>query len=228
VLTIVQARMSSRRLPGKVIRPLGGVPMLGALIDRLTRTRSISAIVVATSDGPDDDAIADFCAKTRAACFRGPLDDVAARLADAAQRAGAMAFVRVSGDSPFMDPDLVDAVVDLFERQDVDLATNVQARTFPKGQSVEVVRLDALRRAQAMMAPGEAEHVTPVFYRRPHDFRIANLASGHDWGAIQMSVDTPQDWALAERMMAAMRREPGRWDVARLVALRERCLAEAA
>ncbi len=220
--------MSSRRLPGKVMQPLGGEPMLGALIGRLRQARSISAVVVATSDHADDDAIAGFCARTRTACSRGPLDDVAARLADTAQRAGATAFVRVSGDSPFMDPEVVDAVVALFEREDVDLSTNVQARTFPKGQSVEVVRLDALRRAQAMMAPGEAEHVTPVFYRRPDDFRIANLASGHAWGAIQMSVDTPQDFALAERMMAAMRREPGRWDVARLVALRERCLAEAA
>jgi spore coat polysaccharide biosynthesis protein SpsF len=202
--------------------------MLGALIGRLAQASSISAIMIATSDRMDDDAIADFCTTTRTACFRGALDNVAARLADAAHDAGATAFARVSGDSPFMDPDLVDAVVALFERSDVDLATNVQERTFPKGQSVEVVRVDALRRAQAMMAPGEAEHVTPVFYRRSDDFRIANLASGRDWGTIQMSVDTPQDWALAERMMAAMRREPGRYDVARLVALRERCLADAA
>jgi spore coat polysaccharide biosynthesis protein SpsF len=228
LLAIVQARMSSSRLPGKVMRPLGGEPMLSALIGRLAQARSISAIVIATSNGADDNAIADFCATTRTACFRGPLDDVAARLMDAAQKTGAVAFVRLSGDSPFMDPDVVDAVVGLFDRNDVDLATNIQVRTFPKGQSVEVVRVDALRRARAMMAPGEAEHVTPVFYRRPHDFRIANLASGHDWGAIQMSVDTPQDWTLAERMIAAMRREPGRYGVARLVALRQRCLAEAA
>jgi spore coat polysaccharide biosynthesis protein SpsF (cytidylyltransferase family) len=210
------------------MRPLGGEPLLGALIGRLAQAGSISSVVVATSDQEGDDAIAGFCARTRTACFRGPLNDVAARLVDAAQNAGATTFVRLSGDSPFMDPDLVDAVVRLFERQDVDLATNVQARTFPKGQSVEVVRLEALRRAQAMMVPGEAEHVTPAFYRRPQDFRIANLASGHDWGDIQMSIDTPQDWALAERMMAAMRREPDRYDVARLVTLRERCLAEAA
>jgi len=220
--------MSSSRLPGKVMQPLGGEPMLSALIGRLGQARSISGIVIATSNGADDDAIADFCATTRTPCFRGPLDDVAARLVDAAQETGAAAFVRLSGDSPFMDPDLVDAVVGLFERNDVDLATNIQVRSFPKGQSVEAVRVDALRRARAMMTPGEAEHVTPAFYRRPQDFRIANLASSHDWGAIQMSVDTPQDWAVAERMVAVMRREPGRWDVARLVALRERCLAEAA
>jgi spore coat polysaccharide biosynthesis protein SpsF len=220
--------MSSSRLPGKVMRPLGGAPMLGALIGRLGQAGSISSVVVATSDRADDDAIADFCAATRTACFRGPLDDVAARLADAAQATGAAAFVRLSGDSPFMDPDLVDAVVGLFDRNDIDLATNIQVRTFPKGQSVEVVRVEALRRARAMMAPGEAEHVTPVFYRRAQDFRIANLASGHDWGAIQMSVDTPQDWALAERMIATMRRELGRYDVARLVALHQQCVAEAA
>jgi spore coat polysaccharide biosynthesis protein SpsF len=220
--------MSSSRLPGKVMRQLDGELMLGALVGRLMQASSISSILIATSDGTDDDAIADFCTTTRTDCFRGPLDDVAMRLADAAQQAGAPAFARFSGDSPFMDPDLVDAVVALFRRADVDLATNVQVRTFPKGQSVEVVRVDALRRAQAIMEPGEAEHVTPVFYRRPHDFRIANLTSGHDWGAIQMSVDTPEDFTLAERMMAAMRREPGRYDVARLVALRRRCLAEAA
>jgi spore coat polysaccharide biosynthesis protein SpsF (cytidylyltransferase family) len=210
------------------MRPLDGRPMLATMIDRLAQAASISAIMVATSDGPDDDAIADFCTRTRTACFRGSLGDVAARLADAARSAEAPAFARFSGDSPFMDPELVDAVVDLFARDKFDLATNIQARTFPKGQSVEVVRVDALRRAQAMMMPGEAEHVTPVFYRLAHDFRIVNLASGRDWGTIQMSIDTPQDWALAERMMAAMRRAPGRYDVVRLVALRERCLAEAA
>jgi spore coat polysaccharide biosynthesis protein SpsF (cytidylyltransferase family) len=158
-------------------------------------------------------------------CFRGPLDDVAERLALAADSLGSEAFVRVNGDSPLISPAVVDAVIALYETQDVDLATNVQTRSFPKGQSVEVIRVEALRRAQKMMQAGEAEHVTPAIYRRAAEFRIVNLASGHDWSKIQMSIDTPEDFALAEKMVCEMGTPTSVLAVEDLVALRERCVS---
>lgn len=222
VPAIIQARLSSVRLPGKVLRPLAGRPMLAWLIERLGAARKIHGIAVATSDARDDDAIASFCDKVGVRCFRGPLDDAAERLACAAELLGADGFVRVSGDSPFMDPAIVDSVVARFD-DSIDLATNVLKRTFPKGMSVEVIRLTALRHAQPMMRPGEAEHVTPVFYRQPQDYRIVGVESGRDWGGVQLAVDTEADFALASRVAAAMER--GRsYGVAELVTLRAACL----
>lgn len=226
MLAVIQARFSSARLPGKVVRPLAGRPMLAHLIDRLKMANRVDDIVVATSTGTDDDAIAGLCGEMGIRCFRGPLDDVAERLARAAEERGATAFVRISGDSPLMCPGVIDAVIGLYEAQDVDLATNVQARTFPKGLSVEVIRVDALRRAQKMMRPGEAEHVTPPFYRHASEFRVVNLASGHDWGTIQMSVDTPEDFALTEKVLQDMGTSTAVLDVDGLIALRERCLGK--
>jgi spore coat polysaccharide biosynthesis protein SpsF len=226
VLAVIQARFSSTRLPGKVLRPLAGRPMLAHLIDRLKMAKRVDDIVVATSTGSDDDAVAGLCDGMGVRCFRGPLDDVAGRLAQAAGEAGAGAFVRVSGDSPLMCPGIVDAVIALYEAGDVDLVTNVQVRTFPKGLSVEAIRIDALRRAQKMMRPGDAEHVTPPFYRHPDEFRIVNLASGHDWGAVQMSVDTVEDFVLTEKMFQEMGASTAVLDVGDLIALRERCMGK--
>jgi spore coat polysaccharide biosynthesis protein SpsF len=225
VLVIIQARLSSVRLPGKVLLPLAGRPMLAHLLDRLRVAKRVDRIIVATSTATDDDSITRFCADIGVQCFRGPLDDVAERLAQAAESAEADAFVRINGDSPLMCPAILDSVVELFEAHDVDLATNVQTRTFPKGLSVEVIRTAALRRAQKMMLAGEAEHVTPAFYRRASDFRIVNLASGHEWGAIQMSVDTPHDFTLTDKMFREMGSSIAVLAVEELIALRERCMA---
>jgi spore coat polysaccharide biosynthesis protein SpsF len=200
--------------------------MLAHLIDRLKVSKRIDDIVVATSTVTDDDAIAGLCGGMRVRCFRGPLDDVAERLVGAAEEAGVAVFVRISGDSPLMCPGIVDAVIALCEAQEVDLATNVQTRTFPKGLSVEVIRVDALRRAQKMMRPGEAEHVTPPFYRHASDFSIVNLFSGHDWGSVQMSVDTPEDFALTEKIFLEMGTPTAVLEVDDLIALRERCLGK--
>jgi spore coat polysaccharide biosynthesis protein SpsF len=227
MLAIVQARMSSRRLPGKVLRPLAGRPVLAWLLDRLRTAERVDRIIVATSDGADDDAICAFCSDAGIECFRGCLDDVAERLAAAAEWAGEPAFVRICGDSPLMASDVVDEIIALFEIARVDLATNVQIRTFPKGMSVEAVSVSALRRAQPMMQPGEAEHVTPVFYRRPQDFRVVNLTSGGNFANVQMSVDTEADFLLAERTISALRECAGRLGLPDLIALHERCRAGA-
>ena len=220
MLVIVQARLSSARLPGKVLRSLAGRPLLGWLLGQLEHCRRVSAVLVATSDTVSDDPVAAFAAEAGVACFRGSLTNVTGRMIAAAAAHGAAAFVRISGDSPLMDPRVVDDVLELFAAARPDLATNVQFRTFPKGFSVEVMRLDALVRAQAMMAPGDEEHVTPVFYRHPGQFRIAGLTSGRDWGGVQMSVDTEADFALVERMIGAMTRPPWCYGLAELMALR--------
>jgi spore coat polysaccharide biosynthesis protein SpsF (cytidylyltransferase family) len=225
MLAFIQARSSSNRLPGKVLRPIAGRPMLGWVIERVRSARLVTDVRVATSVERSDDVVAAHCQQQGVGCFRGSLNDVAGRLMAAAEQAKVSAFVRVSGDSPLMVPGLVDDVIALFQSAGPDLATNVRVRTFPKGLSVEVIALDALRRAHALMRPGEEEHVTGPFYRCPEQFRIADLTSGHDWGAVQLSVDTEEDFVLIERILQNQPSAPWRASVADLIDLRQRCLA---
>ncbi len=216
---IIQARHSSARLPGKVLRPLGGRPLLGWLIERL-RARAEERIIVATSDQPEDAAVAEYAAACGAAAYRGPLDDVLARMTGALEASGLDAAVRVSGDSPLLDPQLVSRALQLFAEGGWDLVTNVQERTFPKGQSVEVVAAAALRRADAeARAPGEREHVTPFFYGRPDRFRIANFSLDPPAADVRLCVDTPEDFAVVERIVQSMTRPHHEYGVRELVAL---------
>lgn len=227
LLVIVQARFSSARLPGKVLRPLAGRAILGRVLDRIGGAEKVTGIIVATSTEPSDDAVAAFCEHEGVPCFRGPLDNVAERYRLAAKHCSADSFIRISGDSPLIVPQLIDQAIDLYQSENVDLATNVMLRSFPSGMSVEAVRCEALRRVQAMMIAGEAEHVTSAFYRRSADFRIANFSSRHPWGAVRLSVDTQMDFdAVAQVIDMAGARLPA-LTVADLVALRQSVSASA-
>ena len=161
--------MSSRRLPGKVLRPLAGKPALQYLLERLSHCDEVDRVIVATSGEASDDPVAAFCAAAGALVHRGPLEDVAARFGEVAERFELDAFVRVTADSPLLDQALVDRGAALYREGDFDVVTNVYPRsTFPSGQSLEVVRAEAFRRALAGMDdPYEHEHVTPYFYRHP-------------------------------------------------------------
>jgi spore coat polysaccharide biosynthesis protein SpsF (cytidylyltransferase family) len=205
---------------------MAGRAMLGWVIHRLRQAKRIDRVIVATSTETDDNAIEVYCTKAEIACYRGSLQNVAERLIAAADWCRAEGFVRISADSPLIIANVADEVISLYQQKDADLATNVQTRTFPKGLSVEVVRVSALRRAQPMMLAGEAEHVTSVFYRRAQEFRIVNLSSSGNWGSIQMSVETEADFALAERVIVAAEGSLDGLNIPDLIALRERCLSE--
>ena len=153
--------MKSARVPGKVLRQLAGRPLLGHLLDRLCTLGM--PLVVATSDDRSDDAIASFCVAEGVAVHRGPLDDVAARFVGAARERGIDPIVRVSGDSPLLDPAIVRRALELWEPG--LLVTNVRPRSFPTGQSVEVFELAALERAE--LTPEAREHVTTHAPRAP-------------------------------------------------------------
>src|SRR5690606_3770927 len=155
ILAIVQARFSSRRLPGKVLAPVAGKPMLAWLLERLAHVEGLDEICVATSRDVSDDAVATFCRAESIDCHRGSLEGVAARLLEAAETRGADAFVRVNGDSPLLDPRIVSRAVSLYRKFEPDLVSNVLVRSFPKGQSVEVVRTATLKSALDDIADAE-------------------------------------------------------------------------
>lgn len=202
---VVQARMSSQRLPGKVLAPLAGRPILAWLLERLEHAQTLDAIVVATSDEAEDDAVAAFAAAHGVACHRGPLADVAGRVLGAARAHDLEAIVRVNGDSPLLDQRLVDRGVDLLTTSGADLATNVRPRTFPPGQSVEVALTDALERAHAHDSSAEdREHVTGPLY--DGSFAVARFEADPPRTEPAFTVDTPADLERIGAIMRGMRR----------------------
>ncbi len=198
MLAILQARMSSTRLPGKVMRPLAGTPMIGRQIERLRRAKRLDQIVVATSARPDDDALADYVATLGVGLYRGDLDDVLGRFHAALQAHGRPAhFLRLTADCPFADPEVIDLCIRRHLETGADITHNSVGRTYPKGLDVEVVRTTALDAAWSEAADRyDREHVTPFIYARPERFR--ELSITHDpperW---RWTVDTPQDYAFA-------------------------------
>lgn len=175
------------------------------VVDRVRCAHAIDGFSVVTSLDPSDDSLAEACRRESVSVERGELDHVARRLWEVAERHGLEALVRVSGDSPFLDPGLIDEAVRAYRDGDWDVVTNVFPRSFPRGQSVEVVRTAALGIAvQRMGAPGDAEHVTRFFYSHPKDFRIRNLVSSDPAPGLSLCVDTPEDLIRAEWIAARL------------------------
>lgn len=204
---IVFSRYDSRRLPGKALRNIAGRPLLGHVLDRAQRTRDELAgefddeflVVVATSNRAVDDGIASFALAEGVALYRGAAHDVAGRALACAEEHGLKRFIRICGDSPFFDFELVRRLLSLARKKDLDLATNVFPRSFPVGTSIEVISTNAIKRViEASQAPEDREHITRYIYDHPAEFRIENLRAGHlHYQGVTLSVDDPEDLARA-------------------------------
>lgn len=217
---IIQARMSSKRLPGKVLMTVDGKPMLKYLHERLSRCRYIDHIVVSTSTDTCDDRLAAFSQTIGITCFRGPLTNVAGRFKATLDHFGFDAFVRVNGDSPLLDYRLVDRGIDLLRRKRCDLVTNVFPRTYPAGQSVEVMRSDAFRNGYARMKKRhDMEHVTPFFYRRAEAFKIYNFTASEDYRDLHLAVDTTSDFNRFSALVTAMQQPHWEYGLGQLALL---------
>ena len=204
---IIQTRMSSDRYPGKVLHEVNGKPMLHYLIESINRCNTLDTVVVATSLDRSDDAVADFCGKLGIEFYRGPVEDVAGRFVEALKTYKFDAFVRLNGDSPLLDHRLVDMAMGVFKSARYDMVTNVLKRTFPKGQSVEIIDRTVFERTYPkMLTSAEREHVTRYFYKHQQEFSIYNFASVTDNRGIQLSVDTPEDMETFASIISKMDR----------------------
>ena len=203
---IVLARLDSRRLPGKALRQVAGRPLVQYAFDACAATRGVDEVVLATSDRPEDDPLADYAERQSIACFRGSIDDVAARFLGAMQRFDFQGAVRFSGDSPLHRPDLLAEAVGVFRSGNWDLVTNVPGRTFPYGISVEVVGRSIMEKACATMTrDDEREHVTKFFYDHPSFARSYFMASSIDeMSGIQLAVDDASDLARTEWILGRL------------------------
>ncbi len=199
--------MSSRRLPGKVLRPLAGGPMIVRQIERLRRSARIDSLVVATSDDRTDDVLADVLTDSRIDVYRGPLEDVLARYVGAMDAFGpADHVVRLTGDCPLADWTVIDAVIEKHLQTGADYTANTYGRrTFPKGLDVDVVTEAALRLAHAEATdPYDREHVLPFVYGHPKRFRLQGLEQARDEGEVRWTVDLPDDYAFVSAVYDAL------------------------
>lgn len=194
--------MSSRRLPGKMLRPIAGRPMLARVIERCAASKLASQVIVATSTHAEDDALVALAHECKASTFRGELADVATRALACATSGRHDHFVRISGDSPFIDPALIDRAIALHLGQRPDLTSNLSPREYPPGLSVEVVATGALRRAlPGMTVDSDREHLTLYFYRNPAQFRICHFAPEQTYPkGIRLTVDDASELDRADRI----------------------------
>lgn len=201
---VVQARMTSTRLPGKVLMDVGGKPMLVQQLRRLKRCRRADEIVLATTRNDVDDTVVALADAEGVRWFRGSENDVLSRYAGAAREAQAGLIVRITADCPLIDPGVTDRVIAALEERatECDYAANVVRRTFPKGLDAEAFFVDTLERVHRMGASRPArEHVTWFIYReRPDLFAVHSVVDDEDHSDIRWTVDTAEDLALVRRL----------------------------
>jgi spore coat polysaccharide biosynthesis protein SpsF len=201
----VQARMSSRRFPGKVLAPLAGRPLIARLLETVSGTVPSGRVTVLTSEAASDDPLASYIERLGVPIFRGALDDVFGRFRSALAHYPCDWFVRLCADSPLIDRNVLADAIGIAHREGPDLVTNVFPRTFPKGMSVEVVRTARFAAIDtAALSADEHEHVTRCYYAQPERFVIRNIESSDPSAAgTSLAVDSLEDLQRLERLVEA-------------------------
>ncbi|RHX91165.1 glutamate-1-semialdehyde aminotransferase [Leptospira yasudae] len=200
IIAIVQARMGSTRFPNKVMQTLAGKPMIGILIDRLSRAKKIDQIVVATSLDAKNDALVAYLDQIGVSSFRGSENDVLDRYYQAAILYNADIVIRITGDCPLVDPDLVDQLVELFFSKRNDYVSNINPPTFPDGVDIEIFSMEALKIAHSVaIKPFDREHVTP-FLRENEQFSKMNLTHEEDLSHLRWTVDEKNDLEVVKNI----------------------------
>jgi spore coat polysaccharide biosynthesis protein SpsF len=221
VVAIVQARMGSTRLPGKVLLDLAGEPMLARVVNRGQRATTLQGVVVATTTKPADEAIVELCAAHGWPCFRGSEDDVLDRYYRAAMQHQADVVVRITSDCPLIEPEIVDWIVgEFFEKGPLDYASNtLPPRTFPLGLDVEVIAFNALERAwRKDNNRAWREHVTPYIYRHPGKFALRAVVNNMDLSLMRWTVDTVDDLVFVRKIYDYFGQDAFSWqDVLRVL-----------
>jgi len=193
-VAIIQARMGSMRLPGKVLMDIAGRSMLAWVVSRTRRAATVDEVVVATTGSPADDAIVAECAAMDVPVFRGSEDDVLDRYHRTAEAFDADTVVRITSDCPLIDPEIIDRVVGAFTDNPVDCACNTLARGYPRGLDVEVFSRAALEEAwHRADRPHERVHVTPYIYGNPERFKLHSVQCEDDHSDLRWTVDTAED-----------------------------------
>ena len=208
-LGVVQARTGSSRLPGKVLRRLGGRTVLERVVRAASASGAVDELVVATTVEAADDAVEAECARLGVACARGPVDDVLTRFLDVLDAHPADVVLRFTADCPLLDPAIVARAAAVFHAvPGLDYLTTSLARTLPRGLDAEVARADALYALDERATGYHRTHVTSYLYTHPDEFDVLGLTLQPDLSHLRLTLDTPDDWRLIEGVVAALGDDP--------------------
>lgn len=199
---LIQARMGSTRLPGKVLETIGSEPLIVRVLNELLFVSNASSIQVVTSESSKDDALCEVVKNSGFKYFRGDELDVLGRYLSVASKLSVDAVVRVNGDCPFIDPMLVENVINYYisHANNVDYVSTVLDETFPLGMHVEIFSFEALKKCSDHAVGLEREHVTPFIYNNPSIFRVKNFGSEVDLSEYRLTVDYPEDLVFSRKL----------------------------
>lgn len=201
IIAIMQARFSSSRLPGKILKPLLKIPMIIHEVNRLKKSKFIDKIVIATSQEASDDIVEMICQQCNVEVFRGSLKDVLDRYYQCANNYQADQIIRVTGDCPLLDWEIVDAVITKHLSEGNDYTSNTLRPTFPDGLDVEIMKFSVLVQAwQQAKLPSEREHVTPYIYKHPELFKLGCLYCFEDLSTMRWTVDEEEDFLFITKV----------------------------
>ncbi|MCZ2459946.1 MAG: hypothetical protein LC128_10015 [Chitinophagales bacterium] len=204
---IILCRFNSSRLPGKILKEINGKYIIDYIVERLEVVVPRSRIVIATSNELTDDPIADYCRSHDLGCFRGSLDDVAGRFIVCAKANGFEFVFRINGDNIFVDADLVNEAIQLANTGKYEFISNVHNRTFPKGMSIEGVKVELFEKCLPLFNSYQREHVMPYFYDNTDQvshYYIYNETTP-ELAGFQLAIDTQKDLELAEKIISKFR-----------------------
>lgn len=222
---VVQARMGSSRLPGKVMQDLAGAPALDRLFERLRRVKGSPPIILATSTLPGDDVLGDYVSATAdIELWRGPEQDVLKRYADAARQFDLDPIIRITSDCPLMQADAIEQVMDAFAaKQGCAYADNIYKRTFPHGFDVQMASRAAMEAADTeALDPTEREHVMPFLIGRPERFPATHVEAAGNHADLRLTLDYPEDLALIRAIYERLYPANPHFDLNDILALRQR------
>ena len=200
ITIFLQARMSSKRLPGKVLFYINNKTIIDHIFTKLKKIKLKKKIIILTSTNKSDNAIMDHCKKIKLECFRGNLNNVYKRYYDAIKKYKIKEFVRINGDSPLIDPKIITRAIKLYSTKNYEIVTNCMKRTYPKGQSVEIINSKTfLQNYKFIKSKKNKEHIFTYFYKNKKKFKICNFESKVVKNEINQSIDTFQDYLTLKK-----------------------------
>lgn len=214
--------MTSTRLPGKVLFEIEGKPALEYMINRVKKSKLVDDIVVATTINDSDLPIIDLCNKIGCKFYRGSEDDVLLRVLNAARSVNSDIIVELTGDCPFIDPEIIDDVIELYFSGDYDYASNVVEKSFPDGFDTQVFSVRNLERVSEMTDnPIDRVHVSCYFYKNPHKFRLANLTAPKEltWPDLRLTLDEEADYHLLKLIAEKLKNHKGMFSARHVISL---------
>lgn len=202
VIAIIQARMASTRLPGKILKEVNGKPLLLHQLNRIRNCKNIDQIVIATTIEKQDDIIVEFCIENSVDVFRGSENNVLERYYQTWNKYGGDTIVRLTSDCPIIDPVIIDETIDYFIQNDFDYVSNTINRTFPRGLDTEVFSSEALVKSyENAKNDRDLEHVTPYIYLNQNEFSIGSYTGKFDYSKYRWTVDTFEDLQLISNLL---------------------------